>query len=212
MPVSVKAVAVAAVSVVAIGLVATYAVTRGNGDIFAPCRTVVVAGGTSNIGGPFTLMNAEGKPVTDKDVITVPSLIYFGYTFCPDVCPLHAARNAEAVDALEEMGFEVNPVFISVDPRRATPQQLGDFTGAIQPRMIGLTGTKAQIDAVAKEYRVIYQVPEKPADDFYTVSHTVLSYLVMPGRGVVEFFSGNATADEIATRSACYLNIAAEAA
>ncbi|MDJ0823746.1 MAG: SCO family protein, partial [Paracoccaceae bacterium] len=82
-------------------------------DVFAECRTSAIAGGTDAIGGPFELVNAAGETVSDADVITAPSLLYFGYTFCPDVCPFDTARNAEAVDLLEAQGHMVTPVFIS---------------------------------------------------------------------------------------------------
>nr|AAA93221.1 RegC [Cereibacter sphaeroides] len=82
------------------------------------------SGGGRRIGGPFTLVDQEGRTVTDREVLAKPSLVYFGYTFCPDVCPFDMARNAQAVDILTEWGIEVTPVFISIDPKRDTPEQL----------------------------------------------------------------------------------------
>merc|ERR1712065_100581 len=90
---------------------------------FAGCTGSQVAG---DIGGPFELVNSRGETVTDKDVITGPTLVYFGYTFCPDVCPLDMSRTADAVDLLEEQGETVTPVFISIDPKRDTPEVVGD--------------------------------------------------------------------------------------
>ena len=90
-----------------------------------PCGDTAVAG--SAIGGPFELVSETGETVTDADVITKPTLVYFGYTFCPDVCPLDTARNAEAVDILTERGLSVTPVFISIDPERDTPKIVGEF-------------------------------------------------------------------------------------
>ena len=106
-----------------------YLTLRGGGttDAFAQCRTTTIAGGSDSIGGPFELINAAGETVTDKDVITEPSILYFGYTFCPDVCPLDTSRNAEAVDVLAERGYSTTPVFISIDPDRDTPEVVGDF-------------------------------------------------------------------------------------
>ncbi len=89
-------------------------------DPFASCRAASVAGGGA-IGGPFTLTDEDGKTVTDKEVLAKPSLVYFGYSFCPDVCPLDNARNAEAVDLLAAKGYDVTPVFITIDPERDTP-------------------------------------------------------------------------------------------
>jgi protein SCO1/2 len=121
--------------------------TMAPSDRFADCRTSRIAG---TVDGTFTLMNVEGETVSETDVITKPSLIYFGYTFCPDVCPLDVARNAEAVDILKEQGYELQPVFISIDPERDTPEIVGDFASNMHPDMIGLTGTPQQVKASIK--------------------------------------------------------------
>ncbi|MCV2872602.1 SCO family protein [Defluviimonas sp. WL0050] len=205
MPVSTRAYALAAVSVVAIGLVATYAVTRnGTSDRYAACRASNIAGAAA-IGGPFTLVDEDGRTVTDKDVLTKPSLVYFGYTFCPDVCPTDTARNAEAIDALEEQGFEVTPVFISVDPDRDTPAVLKEWTDYLHPRMIGLTGSAEQIAAAAKQYRTYYKVPEDKSDEYYLVDHMTQTYLMLPETGFVEFFNREMTAEDMANSVACFL-------
>ena len=113
--------AAAAVACVTVGLVAAWYISRGAGsDAYAQCGTSSVGG--ADIGGPFELVNAAGETVTDKDVITEPSIIYFGYTFCPDVCPLDTARNAEAAEILAERGQSVTPIFITIDPERDTPE------------------------------------------------------------------------------------------
>ena len=85
----------------------------GTADKYAQCKNSAVAGG-DDLGGPFELVNTKGKTVTDKDVITEPSLVYFGYTYCPDVCPLDVSRNAAAVDILAERGVSATPIFISI--------------------------------------------------------------------------------------------------
>lgn len=207
MPISTRTYAVAAASVAAIGLVAIYAVSvNDTGDRFDPCRGGAVGGGS--VGGPFTLTDENGNRVTERDVLTGPSLVYFGYTFCPDICPTDTARNAEAVDALEEMGYEVTPILISVDPRRDTPEVLKEWTDYIHPRMIGLTGTPDEIAAVAREYRTYYKAPENPADNFYTVDHMTQTYLMLPDYGFVDFFTRDAKPEEIAARTACYIDAA----
>lgn len=174
-------------------------------DRFAECRTSAVAGGAGAIGGPFTLVDQTGATVTDRDVITKPSLVYFGYTFCPDVCPMDAARNAEAVDILEEMGYEVTPVFISIDPKRDTPEVLANFAGNIHPRMIGLTGTEEQVKAASLAYRTYYKAQE-PADDYYLVDHSTFTYLVLPQTGFAEFFKRETTPDQMAQQVACFID------
>lgn len=176
-------------------------------DPFATCRGGQVAGGS--IGGPFTLVDETGATVTDKDVIQRPTLIYFGYTFCPDVCPLDAIRNAEAVDILEEMGVEVTLVFISIDPRRDTPEVMAEFTDYMHPRMIGLTGSEEQVKAASQAYRTYYKAQEA-TDEFYLVDHSTFTYLVLPEVGFVDFFKREATADEMAQRVSCFVAAAAQ--
>jgi hypothetical protein len=91
-------------------------------DLFAAMPHNLRRGRVGEIGGPFTLVSETGETVTDADVITMPTLLYFGYTFCPDVCPLDTVRNAEAVDILEQQGIMVQPVMISVDPSATRPR------------------------------------------------------------------------------------------
>jgi len=176
-------------------------------DRYADCRITAIAGGVQGIGGPFTLVDETGATVTDKDVITKPSLVYFGYTFCPDVCPTDLARNAEAVDLLAAQGLEVTPVFISVDRHRDTPERLAEWTDLLHPKMIGLTGSAEQIDAVAKEYKVFYQVPEDTSEPDYVVGHTTKTYLMSPAVGLFELFDSPATPEQVAETTACFLKV-----
>lgn len=198
--------AIAAAVVVALIAGTAFVVLRGgSSDRFAACRESVVAGGAGAIGGPFTLVDTAGRTVTEREVITEPSLLYFGYTFCPDVCPLDTARNAEAVDVLEEMGHSVTPVFISIDPRRDTPAVVADFVGNLHPRMIGLTGSEDQVRAASNAYRTFYRV--QPGDpDYYLVDHSTFTYLVLPGAGFVEFFRRDLEPEAMAARVACFLD------
>ncbi len=197
---------IAAVGIVAvagmIGGTYLYTLYTASNDPFADCRGSAIAG-AGDIGGPFTLVDTTGTTVTDTQVITQPSLVYFGYTFCPDVCPFDAARNAEAVDILEERGIAATPVFITIDPARDTPAVLGEFAANIHPAMIGLTGSEEQINAASMAYRTIYQKRET-GDEFYLMDHSVYTYLVLPEVGFVDFFGREATAEEIADRVACY--------
>lgn len=171
-------------------------------DQFAGCSASNA--GSAEIGGSFTLVDEGGATVTDEDVITKPSLVYFGYTFCPDICPLDNWRNAEAVTLLEERGVEAQPVFISIDPRRDTPEVVGEFTDLFHPDMIGLTGSPEQVDAASKVYRTYYKAHDPEEDDYYLVDHTTYTYLVLPEHGFVEFFRREATAEEMADRVECF--------
>ena len=177
---------------------------RGN-DPFADCRTTVAQGGLEAIGGPFTLVNGRGQTVTDADVITMPSIVYFGYTFCPDVCPLDSARNALATELLEANGHVVQPVFISIDPQRDTPEVVEEFASIFHPRMVGLTGSEEQVRAASRAYRTFYQA-QAAQDDYYLVDHSTFSYFVLPGRGTVEIFRHDATAEQVAQTAQCYLS------
>jgi protein SCO1/2 len=178
----------------------------GSGDdAFAQCRQGQVAGGMGSIGGPFTLVDSTGRTVTDRDVITEPALIYFGYTFCPDVCPLDTARNAEAIDLLAEAGVSATPVFISIDPERDTPDVVGRFAGNLHERMIGLTGSPDQVRAASQAYKTYYSAQGTLADDpYYLVDHSTFTYLALPDVGVVEFYRRDTSAQDIAASVACF--------
>ena len=167
----------------------TYYVIQSNqsADIFAECRGGAVGGGA--IGGPMSLVNGDGQTVTDAEIFTKPTLLYFGYTFCPDVCPMDNARNAAAIDILDESGFDVQPAFISIDPARDTPEVVRDFAANLHPKMIGLTGSDEQIKAAAQAYKAYYK-KQDATDEFYLVAHSTFTYLVLPGHGFVEFFNG----------------------
>lgn len=178
--------------------------TQGqDGDQFAQCRSTTVAGG--DLGGPFELVGSDGQTVTDKDVITEPTLIYFGYTFCPDVCPLDVDRNASAIDILQERGQSVTPVFISIDPARDTPEVVGDFASNMHPKMIGLTGSPEQVKAASTAYRTYYNAHEA-VDDEYLVDHSTFSYLTLPEIGFVDFFRREVTPEDMADKIGCYVD------
>ncbi|SLN24647.1 SCO1/SenC [Roseivivax jejudonensis] len=180
---------------------------RGDAEAFAECRQGNVAGGMGEIGGPFELVSETGDTVTDADVFTQPSLVYFGYTWCPDVCPLDNVRNVDATEILAESGADVQPVFITVDPARDTPEAMAEFTDAMHPDLLGLTGSEAQVKAAADAYRVYYNVPETD-DEYYLVDHTTFTYLVLPEHGVVDFFRRDASAEDMAERVGCFLDTA----
>lgn len=175
-------------------------------DPFAPCRQGAVMGGLDQIGGPFTLVNSQGQTVTDADVITQPSILYFGYTFCPDVCPLDNTRNAQAVEILEEQGIIVQPVFISIDPARDTPEVVDIFAANFHPRMVGLTGSDEQVRAASRAYRTYFARHDDEDPEFYLVDHSTFSYFVLPGHGTVEIFRHEMGAQEVAEIAQCFLS------
>lgn len=138
----------------------------------------------ARIGGPFTLTNQDGKQVTDRDFAGKYRIVYFGYTFCPDVCPVDARNIGLGLSAVEKsdpaLGAKIVPIFISVDPARDTPAVLKSFVANFHPRMVGLTGSAAAIDAVAKEYAVYYKKGELTPGGGYMVDHARATYLMDP--------------------------------
>lgn len=186
-----------------LGGTAGYILMNRSADQYAACRGGAVGGG--NIGGAFTLIDGNGATVTDKEVITKPTLVYFGYTFCPDVCPMDAARNADAVDLLAEKGYDVTPVFISIDPDRDTPEVVRDFAQNLHPKMIGLTGSAEQVKAASQAYKTYFKKQEDGDPEFYLMDHSTFTYLVMPGQGFMDFFRRDDTAEQMAERTACFI-------
>ena len=152
----------------------------------------------AEIGGPFTLTDHTGARVTSVGLIDGPALIYFGYTFCPDICPVDVAVMASAVDLLAEQGFEVTPVFVTIDPARDTPEALTYYAEAMHPRMIALTGTEAEVKAAANAYRVYYErVDLEDSAAGYLMSHSTFTYFVMPD-GLKALFRNNFPPEEMA--------------
>jgi len=202
-----KIYALAAAAVVVALLAGTFIATQmsGSDDQFAQCRASQSAGGA--IGGPFELVSETGETVTDADVITGPTLIYFGYTFCPDVCPLDTLRNAQAVEILDAQGIEVTPVFISIDPERDTVDVVREFTDNFHDRMIGLTGSPDQVRAASQAYRTYYAKQESE-DEYYLVDHTTMSYLVLPDVGFQEFYRRDVTPEQMAESLSCFVDAA----
>ena len=147
------------------------------------------------IGGPFELVDQSGKTVTQADYAGKLMLVYFGFTFCPDICPTELLVMGQAIDLLKDQGAEVVPIFITVDPKRDTPEKMKDYVAAFHPRFIGLTGSEAQVTAAAKAYRVYYRyAPAKDGGelgDDYRVDHTSYIYLMnREGQYVAHFVHG----------------------
>lgn len=136
----------------------------------------------ASIGGPFTLVDGDGKTVTEKDFAGKYRIMYFGYTFCPDVCPVDVQNIGGAMKLLDKdnpkLSAQIVPVFVTIDPARDTPAVVKQFTSAFYPRMVGLTGTAAQVDAAAKAYRVPYAKRVTPTG--YLMDHGRQAYLIGP--------------------------------
>ena len=143
--------------------------------------------GPSAIGGPFTLIGQDGKPITAQDLKGKPLLVFFGYTHCPDICPTTLFELSEVLHAMGKDADRVNALFITVDPDRDTAAVMKDYLSSFDPHLRGATGTQQQIDVVEKEYRVYAKkVPTKNGD--YSMDHSAVVYLMdKEGRFVAPF-------------------------
>lgn len=151
------------------------------------------------IGGPFSLVDGDGKPVTDKSYRGKYMLVFFGYTFCPDVCPTTMNQVADALDRLGPKADRVVPIFITVDPKRDTPEAVKQFAAAFSPRMVGLTGNAEQVGQAARAYRVYYaerRTGDGPND--YSMDHSSILYLMGPDGRFVAPIRAEGTGEQIA--------------
>lgn len=141
------------------------------------------------IGGPFSLVDQKGHPFTQADLLGHPNLLFFGYTFCPDVCPTTLLEAEGWMKALGADADRLHVIFVTVDPERDTPEKLKDYLASFDPRFIGLSGPRDKIDEIIKDYRVFARKVEGKGGD-YTMDHTAAVYMVDPqGRfvGIINF-------------------------
>ena len=154
--------------------------------------------GKAAVGGPWTLVGPTGKPFESKSLEGEFSLLYFGFTFCPDICPEELEKTAESVNLLEKLTKrKIQPVFITIDPERDDRETVNDYCEEFHPRLIGLTGTKDQIQKITRLYRVYYS-KTNDSDDDYLIDHSIISYLVDPEGNFIKFFGKNSTASDMA--------------
>jgi len=156
-------------------------------------------GGTPAIGGPFTLTDHNGKKVTEADFKGKPTLIYFGFTYCPDVCPTSLLLMQTAVEQLgKDTDKRVNMVLITIDPERDTPAVLKDYVGNFGPTIMGLTGSADEIATAAKAYRVYYRKVEGKDGAPYLMDHSSIFYLLDKRGRFVKHFTHQSKAEDIA--------------
>jgi len=129
------------------------------------------------IGGPFQLVDTDGRPVTEKALLGKPTAVFFGFTYCPEVCPTTLAEMTAALKELGRDADKLNVVFISVDPERDTPAQMKLYLSNFDPRIRGFTGSVEQVAATAKAYRIYYQKTPTEGGG-YTVDHSSAVYLM----------------------------------
>jgi protein SCO1/2 len=140
-------------------------------------------------GGPFTLKAAGGRIVSDRSLRGKWLFVYFGYTYCPNICPATLQAMTDVMARLGPLAEKVQPLFVSIDPERDTPETIGAFIKAFDPRIIGLTGTPEEIAAVAKEYRVFFKKIPGAGQDDYLIEHSSYVYLMAPDGLYVTLFT-----------------------
>ncbi|KAA2234966.1 SCO family protein [Salinarimonas soli] len=131
----------------------------------------------AGIGGPFALVNQDGRTVTERDFEGAPHLVFFGFTHCPDVCPTKLFEISQVLRAMGDRGRNVRALFVSVDPARDTPEAMKSYTASFDERIVGLTGDQAAVDAMVKAYRAFAR-KALTKDGDYTMEHTAFVYLM----------------------------------
>jgi protein SCO1/2 len=157
--------------------------------------------GRALVGGPFTLTDHTGKRVTDQDFRGRTLIVMFGFTYCPDVCPTELQLISAALDKLGPKAKDVVPLFITVDPERDTPDQLAMYVKSFHPSLVGLTGSPAEIDAVAKAYRAYFKkVPDPKSTGGYTMDHSAFIYVIGPDGAYQAHFTPGVSVATLADR------------
>lgn len=159
-----------------------------------------VSTGRALIGGPFSLVNAEGQRVTEKNFAGKPMLVFFGFTNCPDVCPSGLQIIAAALDRLGDKAQELTPIFITVDPERDTPEVTGQYVKSFHSDIVGLSGPAEDVAGAIKAYRVYARkVEDEATPDHYNVDHSAFLYLMDKNGEFVKHFPHSVDADTLAT-------------
>ena len=202
MPLNSKYRCPAALAVLALSLSLT--LTGCNSSSGPPVEEAPLYGAT--IGGPFELIDKDGQIVRWADFDGRYRMVYFGYAFCPDVCPTDVQRMMQGFNAFAsehpELARKIQPIFITIDPERDTPAVVGEFAAAFSDKLLGLTGSSEQIKQAADTFRVYYAKGDVPASGNYLMEHSNITYLFGPdGKPIATLptdLGGDAVADELA--------------
>ncbi len=169
---------------------------------------VTQATGDVAIGGAFELVDPKGNIVTQKDLLGSYTLVYFGYTFCPDVCPTSLQTSAMALDLLPaRKSNKVISLFITVDPERDTPEVMGEYVKHFHKSLVGLTGTLEQVKQAAKAYRIYYKkvVEDGKPEDEYLMDHSAFVYLMGPDGKYLTHFPHGISPEDMAEKLKKYI-------
>lgn len=184
-------------------LILVFTLLLSNGGDTRERRAAVRTSGEAQIGGPFTLVDQTGATVTQETYAGKAMLIYFGYTYCPDVCPFSLQVMAAALDQMDtDERARIQPILITVDSERDTVEQMASYVAspAFPDGLVGLTGTEEQIATVARAYRVVYQRAEDDGSGDYLMDHSSIIYL-MDGDGTfVDVFTSGVDPRDLASR------------
>jgi protein SCO1/2 len=180
-------------------IVIAWGVMWQQGRLSGSAQTGVSMPGSVQVGGPFTLVDAAGKTVSDTSFRGRWMLVYFGYSFCPDVCPTELQAVAASLDQLGPLAAKVAPLFITIDPGRDTPTAIGQYTKLFDDRLIGLTGSDKQIADVARAYRVYYARADSKGSSDYLMDHSSFLYLMGPDGTLRYLFKPGMSGADMAT-------------
>ena len=164
----------------------------------AVVTTKMSTAGIEGLGGSWTLTDYNGKVVTDKDYTGKFRLMFFGFTYCPDICPTELKRLTLVLEMLGADAEKITPLFVTIDPERDTPSVLKDYLERFDPRFIGLTGSVTQIEHMEKIFKVYASKVNDPALTEYTVNHSAMVYFIGPDDKVLHIFHSGDTPDKIA--------------
>jgi len=165
------------IGILLIGAIAAGGLFWSLGNIRQTLAPVTVTTGEADIGGPFSLVDQSGARRNDEDFRGRYMLVFFGFTYCPDICPTTLAILSAALDEIGPLANDIVPILITVDPERDTPEILKPYLSVFGSEFVGLTGTKEEIDNAVGVYRAYYQIVESEGDD-YTVDHSTIIYLM----------------------------------
>lgn len=163
-----------------------------------PTRTTHENAAKPLIGGAFTLVDHTGKTVTEADYAGQYKLVFFGFTFCPAICPTELQKVNVIMSDLGDFSKKVTPIFITIDPERDTVEQMAEYVAQYHPRLVGLTGSREQIDAVTKAYKVYATKVENDMMDGYMMNHSAFLYFMGPEGELLSMYPATDTADVIA--------------